>query len=69
LLTQAGEAAQRGLLLGTLKETDWNLTAAAETLQMAGPSDVLRAIKVLGLSEEYDAAKAAGKVSPGSRRS
>lgn len=69
LLTQAGESAQRGLLLGTLESKEWNLTATAEALEMAGPSDVLRAIKNLGLTEEYDAAKLAGKVSPGNRRS
>jgi len=67
-LTQAGEAAQRGLLLATLKECGWNLTATAEALEMGDPSAVLRSIKVLGLDEEYEAAKARGAISPGSRR-
>ena len=67
-LTLAGEAAQRGLLLATLKESGWNLTVTAEALDMGDPSAVLRSIKVLGLVEEYEAAKTRGAVSPGSRR-
>jgi len=67
-LTLAGEAAQRGLLLATLKECGWNLTVTAEALEMGDPSAVLRSIKVLGLVEEYEAAKTRGAVSPGSRR-
>jgi transcriptional regulator with GAF, ATPase, and Fis domain len=64
-LTQAGEAAQRELLLQTLKTHGWNLTHTAETLEMAGPADVLRSMKVLGLSEEYEAAKERGEAKPG----
>lgn len=65
LLTQAGEAAQRGLLLQTLKEKNWNLSHAAESLLMTGPSDVIRAIKALGLGDEYEAAKNRGDVKRG----
>ena len=64
-LTLAGEAAQRGLLLAMLKECGWNLTHAAEGLEMTGPADVLRAIKTLDLSEEYEAAKARGAARQG----
>jgi len=64
-LTQAGEAAQRGMLLGALKECGWNLTRVAESLEMAGPGDVNRAIKVLGLTEEYEAAKERGDAKAG----
>lgn len=69
LLTQAGEAAQRGLLLGALEEHGWNLTRVAEALAMAGPGDVNRAIRVLGLGEEYEAAKARGAAKPGRPKS
>ncbi len=66
-LADAGDAAMRKLLLATLKRNNWNLTGAATELRMTGPSNVLHSIKRLGLSTEYEAAKAAGKVSPGNR--
>lgn len=65
LLTLAGEAAQRGLLLQKLKDCGWNLTRTAEALEMAGAGDVNRAIKLLGLDEEYEAAKGRGEAKPG----
>lgn len=65
LLTLAGEAAQRGLLLQKLKECGWNLTRTAEALEMAGPADVNRSIKLLGLTEEYEAAKERGDAKAG----
>ena len=68
-LTLAAEAAQRGMLLQALKDGGWNLTVCAEALDLSSPSDVLRAIKGLGLTDEYEAAKERGDVSPGSRRS
>lgn len=66
-LTLEGEKAQRALLLRTLKAKDWNLTATADELKMAGPGDVLRAAHILGLDEELDAARARGDLSPGNR--
>jgi transcriptional regulator of acetoin/glycerol metabolism len=64
-LTLAGEAAQRGLLLAALKEHRWNLSHVAAALEMGNASTVLRSIKLLGLVEEYDAAKASGKARHG----
>ena len=64
-LTLAGEAAQRGVLLAELKAQGWNLSHVAEALEMGNASTVLRSIKQLGLLEEYEAAKVAGKVKAG----
>lgn len=68
-LTLAGEAAQRGVLLMELKAHGWNLTATAESLEMGHPSAVLRSIKQLDLTDEYEAARVRGDVSPGNRKS
>lgn len=61
LLSRAGDeakaAAERALLLRTLKAKSWNLTHTAEALEMGNPSAVLRAIDTLGLRPEYDAAR------------
>jgi transcriptional regulator with GAF, ATPase, and Fis domain len=54
---EAKHAAERALLLKTLRHNAWNLTHTARELEMPGPSQVLRAIKDLGLSAEYDAAR------------
>lgn len=54
---EAKHAAERALLLKTLRHNAWNLTHTARELEMPGPSQVLRAIKDLGLSDEYDAAR------------
>ncbi len=71
LLTLAAEAAateaKRALLLKTLNELGWNLSRAAEALEMPGASQVIRAIRDTGLDAEYEAARAAGKVRPGGR--
>lgn len=64
-LTLAGEAAQRGVLLMELKAQAWSLSATADALDLSGASDVLRAIKHLGLTDEYEAARARGDVKPG----
>ena len=61
--------AQRKLLFKTLKEHAWNMTATAEALGMAGSPAVIKAIKDVGLSEEYEAAKERGDISPANRRS
>lgn len=66
-LTLAGEAAQRGVLLGALKEHRWNLSHVAEALEMGNASAVLRSIKQLDLTEEYEAARDRGDVRPGAR--
>ena len=61
LLSRTGDeakaAAERALLLKTLKSKRWNLTHTAEALEMPGPSQVLRAIDALGLRDEYEAAR------------
>lgn len=61
-LTLAAERAaldaKRQLLLATLREHGWNLTLTARELEMAGASDVLRAIKAVSLVEEYEAHRA-----------
>lgn len=55
LLSKVGDDAMRAALLRTLVEKDWNLTAASTALEMAGPGNVLRSIKMLGLVKEYEA--------------
>ena len=66
-LTQIGEEAQRAALLRELKRHDWVLKDVAEALEIGGTANLLRAIKQLGLVEEYEAAKAAGKITHGPR--
>lgn len=66
-LTIASEDAARGLLLKTLKENDWRVNDTARSLDMAPPT-VLRSIKALGLSEEYEAARVRGNVKPGPKK-
>lgn len=58
---QAARVAQRALVLATLRATGWSATRAAEALGVRAP-DVLRAVKVLGLEEEYQQARDAGLV-------
>lgn len=64
---KAAADAQRVLLLAELVAQDWNLSATASALAMTNSSNVLRAIRSLGLESEYEAAKAAGKIRPGAR--
>lgn len=66
LATEA-DAAARALLLTELTRCDWNMTAAAEALELNGTAGVLRAIRHLGLVGEYDTARLAGKIRPGPR--
>lgn len=66
-LTQIGEEAQRAALLKALVRADWVLKDVAESMELTGTANVLRAIKQLGLDAEYRAAKAAGKITPGPR--
>jgi hypothetical protein len=66
-LVEAAARAQRALLLKSLKASHWSLTATAESLRLHGPSAVIRYIKSLDLTDEYEAAKAKGEVKPGPR--
>lgn len=61
----AARKAQREALLKELDAQDWNLSATARELGLTNVSNVLRAIKNLGLEKDYDNAKAAGKIHPG----
>lgn len=61
----AARAAQREALLTTLEACGWNIMATARTLQMSGAKNVRRAITTLGLTAEYSAAKAAGRILSG----
>lgn len=67
LLVEAGEERMREVLLKTLRESGWNLTATAEALRMSAASSVIRAIHNLGLDEEYERAREKGHVRPGAR--
>lgn len=53
----AAHEAQRRALLKELKRQDWNLTATARELGISSASNVIRAIKLLGLDEEYKEAR------------
>jgi transcriptional regulator with GAF, ATPase, and Fis domain len=66
-LVEIGDDAMRKALLAELRRADWNLSTAAEALGMTSAANVLRSIRRLGLVEEYDAAKASGKIRPGGR--
>lgn len=67
LLTQAGDeakrAAERALLLKTLRAHDWNLTHTAAALRMGAPTAVLTAIDRYGLRADYEKARASKKAS------
>lgn len=67
---QAGDdarrAAQRKLLLTTLKGCDWNLARAADELGLSGSPGVIRALKDVA-PDEYDAARSDGRVRAGAR--
>lgn len=64
---EAKATAQRRLLLDTLKQNGWNLTATAEALEMAALANVIRALQELA-PDEYEAARRDGRISPGNRR-
>lgn len=67
LLTQAGDeakrAAERSLLLKTLRAHDWNLTHTAAALRMGAPTAVLTAIDRYDLRADYEKARASKKAS------
>lgn len=66
VLAVRGEAArvseQRQILRETLIAEGWHLTNTAASLDMPGPSQVLRAIDALGLRAEYEKARGWVKV-------
>jgi len=64
-LKEIGREAQRKALLAELEANGWSLTTTARELGLTGASNVKRSILTLGLEEEYEAAKAAGKIVPG----
>lgn len=66
-LSEIGQEAKRIALLAELVAQDWNLTAVAHELGLTNASNVVRAIRVLGLEDEYDAAKARGDIVQGRR--
>ena len=63
----AARAAGREALLAELERQDWNLTATAKALGLSHPSNLIRAIHRLGLSEQYETAKAGGRIPKGPR--
>ncbi len=68
-LTQIGDDAKKAVmrkaLLAELRRQGWNLTRTAEALDILTASAVIRAIKDLGLDDEYEAARRRGDVAPG----
>lgn len=56
-----------GFLLAELQSSDWNMARCSERLRLGGTGNVLRAIRELGLSDEYEKAKAQGLVRVGGR--
>lgn len=62
----ARRAAQRKLLLATLKAHGWNLAHAAEDLGLSGSAGVIRALKDVA-PEEYEAARGDGRIRAGAR--
>ncbi len=69
VLSEVGDEARRKAvreaLLKALRATDWNLTAAGESLRM-DRQNVIRALKEFA-PDEYAKAKADGRVVPGKR--
>lgn len=73
LFAKTGKAAaikaQRSLLRATLVANDWHLANTAVALGMGKDAmPVLRAIKRLGLTSFYEAARAKGKIMRGGRQ-
>lgn len=62
---EASRLARRTMLLATCEAVKWNLTRVAEVLDLATPSDVIRALKELA-PNEYEAAQERGDVRRGS---
>jgi transcriptional regulator of acetoin/glycerol metabolism len=64
---EAAKKAQRDALLAELKAEEWNLSAVAVSLKMGTASTVIRAIRALDLSDDYEKARTRGDVRPGPR--
>lgn len=64
---EAAHKAQREALLAALEAHDWHLSAVAKATGLHNASNVIRSIRTLGLTEEYEAAKADGKIPKGPR--
>lgn len=59
----AAKAAQREALLETLEACGWCLSEAAKALGLGvGTGNVIRSIKTLGLTEDYEAARHGGLI-------
>ena len=66
-LTEIGDEAMKRALHKSLKEHGWALTKVSDDLRLGGSANVLRAIRQLGLTDAYLAAKQRGDVKPGPR--
>jgi transcriptional regulator with GAF, ATPase, and Fis domain len=64
---EAAREAQRRYLLDHLERNDWNLSKTARETGLDNASNLTKEIHKVGLTAEYEAAKAAGKISKGSR--
>ena len=61
-LAEAATEAQRKVLLAALKRHRWNLAHTSEALRLSGAPAVIQYLKRLGLTDEYAAAKADGRI-------
>jgi hypothetical protein len=61
-------AIRRALLLQQLEATDWNLAHTADKLRLGSTPNVLREIKRLDLSAEYERAKLQGRITRSGHR-
>lgn len=66
-LTEIGDEAMKRALHKSLKAHGWALTKVSDDLRLGGSANVLRAIRQLGLTDAYLAAKQRGDVKPGPR--
>lgn len=66
---EAAREAQRKALLRALKAHEWNLTAAGAAVGVPNVSNVIRAIRSLGLEAEYEDARERGLIPKGPRGS
>lgn len=66
-LTEAADDAQRKLLRAALKRSRWNLAHAAAELRLSGSPALIQYLKRLGMGDEYEAAKADGRIRAGAR--
>ena len=67
-LVEVAAVAQRKRLLKALRAAKWNLGHTAVALRLSGAPAVIQYLKRLGLTAEYDAAKADGRIKPGARK-